>query len=624
MMSQLLDHYNEELRFLRQEGVVFARENPQVASRLGLHPDAITDPFVERLLEGIAFLSARVHTRMDRECAEFAQQALARIAPSFCCGTPSISTFSFHVDYRSPESQRGRSIPKGSTILSEFPGWERPVRFVTARAVQLLPLRLAAAECSRAVVALPKAAAVRLAKAPAMIYLKFELEANAVLGDISKVLRDDGGYAIDPLTITLGGDAPLAFGLLQTIMADTEQIHLVAGEGQLSSTIELPLSSLRLSGMDNDNALLPADIGGLQGIRLLREYFVQPASFLSFELHGVSQLALSCPYARSFEVVLGLKSQPEFLLGRVTPRLFHLYATPAINLYPRRLDPLTYDPGTSAQWVPVDRMRPRAYHLFSLTSVNAVSGQGRHVSLDPVLGGVHFKSGVPPGHYGLMRHRIGAGAVKSDDPLASYDQIVVSLSDDSELKGRVTSLQMEGLVSDLGWRAEQVLRSSLSMAEPMGLGRIECLWVPSVPRAVPDIARCWEAVAFVGESPLGTERRGQHELLTALIRWIGLAADPGNPTDLQRISSLQSMQLRAALAPCRSAVPVGWIHTIKVVLDISEAHHADRGGWLFGRVIAQALSRCVHMNEGLEVELRLNGHLASSHSNLVLSDGAFL
>jgi type VI secretion system protein ImpG len=623
-MNQLLDHYNEELRFLRQEGVIFSQENPQVASQLGLHADAVTDPFVERLLEGIAFLTARVHTRMDREYAEFAQQALVRIAPSFCCGTPSISTFSFQPDFRSPESQRGRSIPKGSTILSEFPGAERPIRFVTARSVQLLPLRLSAAECCRAVTTLPQAAAVRLRKAPAVIHLKFEVQNNTILGEVAKVSRDGGGCAIDPLTITLGGDAPLAFGLLQTIMADTEQIHLIASDDRSSNAIELPLSSLRLSSVDDDTTLLPADIGNFQGIELLREYFAQPASFLSFNLYGVRQLALRYPQTRSFEVVFGLKSQPEFLLGRVTPRIFHLYATPAINLYSRRIDPLTYDPGATAQWVPVDRMRPGAHHLFSLTSVNAVSGQGRSVGLEPVLGGAHFDSGVPPGHYGLIRHRNGAGTVKSEAPLASYDQLVVSLPDDSGLRGRVTSLQMEGLVSDLGWRTEQVLRSSLSLAEPMGVEKIECLWVPSTPRAMPDIARYWDAVAFIGESPLAVERRAQHDPLVTLIHWIGLAADPGNPTDLQRIAGLQSMQLHAALAPCRSAVPVGWIHTTKVSLGISSAHHADRGGWLFGRVIAQALSRCVHMNEGLEVELRLDGHLSSCHSNLILPDGKFL
>ncbi|KVS54941.1 hypothetical protein WK39_22280 [Burkholderia cepacia] len=54
-----LDHYNDELRQLRDAGTRFAKEHPQVASVLGLHPDAVTALFVEWLLEGVAYLPVR-------------------------------------------------------------------------------------------------------------------------------------------------------------------------------------------------------------------------------------------------------------------------------------------------------------------------------------------------------------------------------------------------------------------------------------------------------------------------------------------------------------------------------------------------------------------------------------
>lgn len=622
-MNPLLDHYNEELRFLRQEGVAFARENPQVASRLGLHADAITDPFVERLLEGVAFLSARIQARMDRECAEFAQQALARIAPSFCCVTPSMTTFSFHPDYTSPESQRGRTIPKGSIVQSYISGLDRPVQFVTARAVHLLPLRIAHAECSRAVAGLPNAAAQRLISAAAVINLKFETEANTVLGDLAKK-QTGSDSSEEPLTMSLGGDAPLAFGLQHALLADAVQVLLIAHDGHLSHVIELPLNSLRMPDMGEGQAMLPPDLGGLQGLRLLREYLAQPANFLALELYGLAQLAKRCPAARSFQVVIGLQKVPQFLLGRVTPELFHLFATPAINLYSKRLDPIPYDLGSSTQWVLVDRIKPNAHHLFSLSAVHAVSGQGRLVTLEPVLGGGTFDGVIAPGHYGLMRHAIAAQSSHSADPLGSHDRLVISLPVDSELQGRVTSLQLEGMVCDRGWRPEAVLSSKLSLREPMGVDHIECLWVPSVPRAMPSLMRCWEAVAFMGESPLAAGRRAHTNPLVPLLRWLGLAAMPDDQVDALRISSLEALVLDTALRPCASALPVGWVHTLKAKLEISTARHADRGAWLFARILAQALSESVSMNEGLEVEIRLDGNLASKHSNLVLADGHFV
>jgi len=59
-------------------------------------------------------------------------------------------------------------------------------------------------------------------------------------------------------------------------------------------------------------------------------------------------------------------------------------------------------------------------------------------------------------------------------------------------------------------------------------------------------------------------------------------------------------------------------------IDIDSAHHSDRGGWLFGRVLAQAISHCVSVNEGIEVELCIDGTIVSRHSNLQLEDGSFV
>ena len=60
MDRRLLDYYESELRFLRDLGGEFARAHPGVAGRLALDANACADPYVERLLEGVAFLTARI------------------------------------------------------------------------------------------------------------------------------------------------------------------------------------------------------------------------------------------------------------------------------------------------------------------------------------------------------------------------------------------------------------------------------------------------------------------------------------------------------------------------------------------------------------------------------------
>lgn len=78
--ERFLQLYNDELRYLREAGQQFSLAHPQVARHLGMHTDGVLDPFVERLLEGSAFLCARVQEKLNSEQPEFALQMLSRLA----------------------------------------------------------------------------------------------------------------------------------------------------------------------------------------------------------------------------------------------------------------------------------------------------------------------------------------------------------------------------------------------------------------------------------------------------------------------------------------------------------------------------------------------------------------
>jgi type VI secretion system protein ImpG len=57
--NNLVYFYERELTYLRKMGLEFARKYPKIASRLELTADQAADPYVERLLEGFAYLSAQ-------------------------------------------------------------------------------------------------------------------------------------------------------------------------------------------------------------------------------------------------------------------------------------------------------------------------------------------------------------------------------------------------------------------------------------------------------------------------------------------------------------------------------------------------------------------------------------
>ena len=74
MDPRLLRYYNQELQHLHEMGAEFALQFPKIAARLGMDGIEVTDPYVERLLEGAGFLAARVQLKLDAEFPRFTQR----------------------------------------------------------------------------------------------------------------------------------------------------------------------------------------------------------------------------------------------------------------------------------------------------------------------------------------------------------------------------------------------------------------------------------------------------------------------------------------------------------------------------------------------------------------------
>ena len=89
MDPRLLSYYNQELRHLRDMGAEFAVQFPKIAARLRMDGIEVGDPYVERLLEGCAFLTARVQLKLDAEFPRFTRRLLEIVYPNFLAPTPS-------------------------------------------------------------------------------------------------------------------------------------------------------------------------------------------------------------------------------------------------------------------------------------------------------------------------------------------------------------------------------------------------------------------------------------------------------------------------------------------------------------------------------------------------------
>jgi type VI secretion system protein ImpG len=73
-------HYLSELTALRQLGKRFAERNPALAPFLA---ESGRDPDVERLLEGVAFLTGRLRQKLDDELPELTHSLMHLLWPNY-------------------------------------------------------------------------------------------------------------------------------------------------------------------------------------------------------------------------------------------------------------------------------------------------------------------------------------------------------------------------------------------------------------------------------------------------------------------------------------------------------------------------------------------------------------
>ncbi len=97
MRDDLLLYYERELDYIRKMAVQFSEKHPKVASRLVLEPTKCDDPHVERLLEAFAFLTARVHLKIDDESPEISEALLSVVYPQLVRPIPAMSIVEFQL-----------------------------------------------------------------------------------------------------------------------------------------------------------------------------------------------------------------------------------------------------------------------------------------------------------------------------------------------------------------------------------------------------------------------------------------------------------------------------------------------------------------------------------------------
>src|SRR4051812_19442271 len=120
MDQEFLDLFNRELRVLREQAIEFAEEYPSIAERLGGLVGDRQDPMITGLLEGAAFLAARVQLKLKHEFYEFTSNLLEQLVPNYLAPTPSVMLTKVNPLYADPGLREGHLIPRGSYLDATY------------------------------------------------------------------------------------------------------------------------------------------------------------------------------------------------------------------------------------------------------------------------------------------------------------------------------------------------------------------------------------------------------------------------------------------------------------------------------------------------------------------------
>jgi type VI secretion system protein ImpG len=372
----LKDYYEQELRYLRELGKEFADQHGEVAEGLRMEAGRWADPHVERLLEGFAFLSARIHRRIDDDFSEISQALLNIVYPHYLRPIPSMSVVQMEVD---PDQglASGILVDAGQSLVSPPTKTEGVrCRFRTCYPVKLWPLRV-----SRAKWQSPHGLDLgsRAKEVAAVLSVKLESTSGLTLGELD----------LGTLRFYLDGDLPLVSSLYEILDNNCTEIICREPASAGGKTVSLSRASLTPVGLQEDEGMLPLPRNSFLGYRVIQEYFTFPYKFLFLDLSGLDRVA-AAGFGTEMEILFLLGSFPaperqEALERGVTKDTLRLGCTPVVNLFSTESEPIRLTQ-RRAEYLLRGKGATREFapEIFSVDQVEAVVGtQPKRHPLEP-------------------------------------------------------------------------------------------------------------------------------------------------------------------------------------------------------------------------------------------------
>ncbi len=605
MDPRLLRHYNVELQHLREMGAEFAQQFPKIAARLGMNGLEVADPYVERLLEGVAFLAARVQLKLDAEFPRFTQALLEMVYPHYLAPTPAMLVAQLRPDVTDPNLAAGPTVPRGSTLYSLAAGSETtPCEFRTAHDMRLWPLSLTAASYFSFAADLPLHALPIASRIKGGLRIRLQSSPGMPLSSLR----------IDRLPFYLAGSDEVANKLYELVLGSAIGVLIVPANGGNRWREFLPSRAVQPVGFTDAEALLPVTHRSFQGHRLLQEYFAFPQRFRFFEIDGLARAVVRAD-TDEVELVILFGRGDAALENLVDASNLALYCTPAINLFPKRADRIHVTDSAHEYQVVADRTRPLDFEIYDVTNV---VGYGAGSDSEREFRRFYATYSDDIDHrnaaYFTMRRepRLVADAQRRRGSRTSYigTEVFLSLVDaeDAPYDGELRQLSIQTICTNRDLPVQipiNIGKTDLTLDAAAPVTSIRIVNGPSRPYApLADGVIAWRAVSHLSLNYLSLVDVSAQEGAAALRELLGLYSADADLAARRQIEGIRRVGTTRVVRRLPGAGPLAFGRGLEITLDVDDLAFEGGSAYLLGSVLSHYFARYVSLNSFTETALR--------------------
>jgi len=604
MDTRLLRHYESELAFMRDMGAEFAAAYPKIASRLGVEGVEVLDPYVERLLEGVAFLSARVQLELELQFPAFTDHLLEIVYPHYLAPTPSMMVAAFTPDFSNAALKDGFVLPRHTALRSGIvEGAQSACVFRTAADVTLWPLEIAQAEYIDGRGALVAAGVARDTEARAGIRLRLR--------------RGDGGpiaeLPLDRLRLFIDGQSGISWPLHELLCTEVTGLTGRSTDRRADWSEMLNGGRVLPAGFDAAEALLPTPRRSFDGYRLLQEYFAMPERFHFVDLDGLAP-ALARATAADVDIYILLRDGKAALGPAITPEAFTLNAVPAVNLFHKRCDRVHLTTRDVEQHVVADRTATLDFEIYALDSVTGISGEGEDdVAFRPFYSADDFTSAGDtfPAYYTQhrrMRQRSEKERLRGARTSYLGSELYLTLVDRSQAPypAGLSQLAVTGLCTNRDLPLLLATGAADVFHLPDG-GPVTSVRTPVTPtRPRPTLAQgdtAWRLISHLSLNYLSIADTAQGGGAEALREIIGIYAPVGDRVIEKQIEGIHSIVSRPIVRRISDEVLSTAVRGLEIKLGFDESFFEGTSVYLLGAVLEQFFRKYVSINSFTETVL---------------------